>query len=190
RRSAWDRLRGEVVEVLVQGIRNGGTAFRDYRGAQDETGRNQHTLAVYGRGGQPCRVCGAALEAFVLGGRSGVYCPEHQRRPRGRSVPRLDAGGARERACAAPTAWLVLRREAQQRRQKKTLVKRTREVDGRGSLFAAVRGVVGRPGETTQPWKTAVSVTGFPTEGVDPLDCSRRASPELRMGSGNHGLFR
>lgn len=87
RRSAWDRLRGEVVEVLVQGIRNGGTTFRDYRGAQDETGRNQHTLAVYGRGGQPCRVCGAALEAFVLGGRSGVYCPEHQRRPRGRSVP-------------------------------------------------------------------------------------------------------
>lgn len=87
RRSAWDRLKSEVVEVLAQGIRNGGTTFRDYRGAQDETGRNQHTLAVYGRGGQPCRECGAVLEGFVLGGRSGVYCPRDQRRPRTRSVP-------------------------------------------------------------------------------------------------------
>jgi len=84
RASAWERLVDAVSRVLQQGIRNGGTTFRDYRGAAGELGMNQRQLAVYGRAGLPCLVCGTSLEGFVSGGRSGAYCPHDQRRPRGR----------------------------------------------------------------------------------------------------------
>lgn len=84
--SAWDRLAVAVREVLAQGLRNGGTTFRDYRDADGNAGSNQQALWVYGRAGQPCRVCGTALQGFVLGGRGGVLCPVDQRRPRSRKV--------------------------------------------------------------------------------------------------------
>lgn len=84
--SAWERLVEHVDAVLRQGVRNGGTTFRDYRGAHDEPGRNQTTLAVYGREGQACVECGERLQGFVMGGRSGVYCPRDQPRPRGRTI--------------------------------------------------------------------------------------------------------
>ena len=72
--SAWARLADAIRDVLRQGIRNGGTTLRDYRGTAGERGRNQNALRVYGRGGEPCSVCGAALVAYTHGGRSGVYC--------------------------------------------------------------------------------------------------------------------
>ncbi|MCX4244064.1 bifunctional DNA-formamidopyrimidine glycosylase/DNA-(apurinic or apyrimidinic site) lyase [Paraliomyxa miuraensis] len=84
--SAWDRLAVAVRQVLEQGLRNGGTTLRDYRDADGNAGSNQQALWVYGRAGQPCRVCGAALQGFVLGGRGGVLCPVDQRRPRSRRV--------------------------------------------------------------------------------------------------------
>ena len=80
--SAWDRLAAAVREVLEQGLRNGGTTLRDYRDADGNAGQNQNTLWVYGRAGAPCRVCGEAIEPFVLGGRGGAFCPNDQRRPR------------------------------------------------------------------------------------------------------------
>jgi len=72
--SAWDRLGVAVREVLRQGLRNGGTTLRDYRGTSGERGRNQNALKVYGRAGQPCPSCGASLHGYVHGGRSGVMC--------------------------------------------------------------------------------------------------------------------
>lgn len=86
RPSAWDRLAVAIGEVLRQGIRNGGTTFRDYRGADGRRGRNQRALRVYGRAGEECDGCGATLEGFVLGGRSGVYCPREQTRSGGRWI--------------------------------------------------------------------------------------------------------
>jgi formamidopyrimidine-DNA glycosylase len=84
--SAWERLATAVREVLEQGLRNGGTTLRDYRDADGNAGNNQNALWAYGRVGQACRVCGAPIEGFVLGGRGGAYCPEDQRRPRTRRV--------------------------------------------------------------------------------------------------------
>ena len=84
--TAWDRLAEAVRDVLRQGIDNGGTTLRDYRNADGERGRNAAALWVYGRAGAPCRQCGSELVGFVHGGRSGVFCPEHQRRPRARVV--------------------------------------------------------------------------------------------------------
>jgi formamidopyrimidine-DNA glycosylase len=80
--AAADRLAGALVAVLQQAIRNGGTTIRDYRGVGGESGRNQRELSVYGRAGQPCPRCGRPLVGFVHQGRSGVYCPRDQIRPR------------------------------------------------------------------------------------------------------------
>jgi formamidopyrimidine-DNA glycosylase len=86
RPSAWARLADAIQQVLSQGIRNGGTTFRDYRGTDGRRGRNQDSLRVYGRAGQECDACGATLKGFVLGGRSGVYCPREQARSGGRWI--------------------------------------------------------------------------------------------------------
>ncbi len=75
----WERLAEAIVEVLQQGIRNGGTSFRDYRNAAGERGRNQDRLWVYGRAGQVCRGCGSVLRAFEEAGRRAVFCPSEQR---------------------------------------------------------------------------------------------------------------
>lgn len=86
RTSAWERLAAAVREVLEQGLRNGGTTLRDYVDAEGKAGSNQQALWVYGRAEQPCRVCGATIQGFSHGGRTGAFCPEDQRRPRARRV--------------------------------------------------------------------------------------------------------
>jgi formamidopyrimidine-DNA glycosylase len=86
RATAWDRLAVALVGVLRQGVRNGGTTFRDYRDAAGRAGRNQAALRVYGRAGCACLQCGATLRRYVHSGRSGAWCPEHQRRPGSRRV--------------------------------------------------------------------------------------------------------
>lgn len=74
RASAWERLADAIRDVLRQGVRNGGTTLRDYRGSSGERGRNQSALRVYGRAGQPCTTCSKPLHGYVHGGRSGVTC--------------------------------------------------------------------------------------------------------------------
>ena len=74
----WQRLAEAVQGVLKRGIANGGTTLRDYRAADGKPGRNQATLAVYGRGGQPCLRCGTPIESFVHGNRGGAVCPHDQ----------------------------------------------------------------------------------------------------------------
>jgi formamidopyrimidine-DNA glycosylase len=82
--SAWERLAAAIVRVLRQGIENGGTTLKDFRNVVGEVGRNQDDLKVYGRAGESCPKCGAPLQGFVSGGRSGVYCPRDQAKPRTR----------------------------------------------------------------------------------------------------------
>lgn len=84
--SAWDRLAQAVVAVLRQGIRNGGTTFRDFQTVSGKPGGNQRALAVYGRAGTPCTRCGRLLRPFVHGGRSGAFCPVDQPKPRARRI--------------------------------------------------------------------------------------------------------
>lgn len=69
-----------VRRVLRQGIENQGTTLDDggYRDARGEAGRNQEHLYVYGRTGQPCDECGAAIQRVVLNSRSAHFCPHCQ----------------------------------------------------------------------------------------------------------------
>jgi formamidopyrimidine-DNA glycosylase len=73
------RLRRSIVDVLSEAIAARGTSFRDYRDASGARGAFVDRLAVYGRGGEPCRRCGAALiTTHDIDGRSTVLCAHCQ----------------------------------------------------------------------------------------------------------------
>lgn len=75
----FDGLAEAVREILAYAIRRGGTTLRDFVNGHGEPGYFQLELDAYGRGGEPCRACGASLREVRLGGRSTVYCPRCQR---------------------------------------------------------------------------------------------------------------
>jgi formamidopyrimidine-DNA glycosylase len=71
----WKRWHRATRSVLRRGIRAGGEPeFIDAIGR-----RGRFRLAVYGRGGQPCRVCGAKIATGRVGGRPAFWCPRCQR---------------------------------------------------------------------------------------------------------------
>jgi formamidopyrimidine-DNA glycosylase len=72
-------LSGHIKEVLMAAIEQGGTTLRDFVNGDGEPGYFQQTLAVYGRGGQPCTRCETLLKEIKLGQRSSVFCPSCQR---------------------------------------------------------------------------------------------------------------
>ena len=73
-------LHAAIVGVLTDSIAARGTSFRDYRDASGGRGDFARSLAVYGRGGQPCLRCGARLVAtHAIDGRTTVLCADCQR---------------------------------------------------------------------------------------------------------------
>jgi formamidopyrimidine-DNA glycosylase len=69
-----------IVGVLTESIAARGTSFRDYVDASGGKGDFERSLAVYGRGGEPCLRCGARLiETHAIDGRSTVLCAGCQR---------------------------------------------------------------------------------------------------------------
>lgn len=83
-----DRLRTTIAAVLERAIAARGSTIRDYLGGSGLRGQFQMELAVYGRTGQPCRVCGTAIVCQRLAGRSSHYCPACQpARPGRRGQP-------------------------------------------------------------------------------------------------------
>ncbi len=79
-RPAATRLHAAIVEVLAQGIENGGTTLRDYRTVDGGSGANQDRLDCYGRAGRPCPRCATTLRRAVVDGRGTTLCPSCQRR--------------------------------------------------------------------------------------------------------------
>ena len=73
------RLRKALVEVLRNAIRLGGSSVSDYVDADGVRGFFQLEHKVYGRAGENCKDCGAALKKLLVGGRTTVYCPTCQR---------------------------------------------------------------------------------------------------------------
>ncbi len=69
-------------QVLRLAINHGGTTFLDFRNFHGQPGNFRRKLRVYGRGGEPCRDCGATIERMVIGGRSSSWCPRCQPAPR------------------------------------------------------------------------------------------------------------
>ncbi len=68
-----------IKEILAQAIEVGGTTLRDFIGSDGEPGYFRQSLAVYGRGDEPCMSCGSPLKEIRLVQRSTVYCGKCQR---------------------------------------------------------------------------------------------------------------
>jgi formamidopyrimidine-DNA glycosylase len=66
--------------VLRLAIDHGGTTFLNFANFHGQPGGFRRKLRVYGRTGEPCRVCGAPIDRIVVAGRSTHYCPQCQLR--------------------------------------------------------------------------------------------------------------
>ncbi len=73
------RLREALQAVLKRAIKLGGSSVSDYVDAEGMSGYFQIEHKVYGRGGEPCAVCGATIKKIVVGGRGTHYCGTCQR---------------------------------------------------------------------------------------------------------------
>ena len=75
----YKRLVFEVKAVLTEAIAAGGSTLRDFVNTAGEPGYFQLDYCVYGRDGQPCKVCGTPLKLMRHGGRATVFCSTCQR---------------------------------------------------------------------------------------------------------------
>ena len=73
------RLHQAIRDVLFRAVKTGGSTLRDFSSADGENGHFQLEAMVYGRGGQPCRICETAIKVIRQGQRSTYYCPECQK---------------------------------------------------------------------------------------------------------------
>ena len=78
-RNELRKLHRAVREVLRKAIALGGSSISDYVDADGEEGFFQLQHRVYGREGEPCLVCRAAIRRVVLAGRSSHYCSKCQK---------------------------------------------------------------------------------------------------------------
>lgn len=68
-------LHGHVTRILQSAIDSSGTTFRDYVTGTGGSGSFQFELFVYGREGQPCKVCGTTLAStHEIDARGTVFC--------------------------------------------------------------------------------------------------------------------
>lgn len=74
------RLHAAIREVLARAVQKGGSTLRDFSSAEGKTGYFQLEAMVYGRAGQPCRVCGTPVRSLRQGQRTTFYCPVCQKR--------------------------------------------------------------------------------------------------------------
>lgn len=75
-----ERLLAALRRTLARALELGGSTLRDFRDAHGMSGAFQDQAGVYGREGQPCQRCGAAVRRLVQGQRSTFYCPGCQHR--------------------------------------------------------------------------------------------------------------
>lgn len=73
------RLHAAIVQVLTRAVALGGSTLRDFSSAEGQSGYFQLDAMVYGREGQPCRVCGTPVKAFRQGQRSTFFCTTCQK---------------------------------------------------------------------------------------------------------------
>ena len=75
-----ERLHSAIVSVLHRAVALGGSTLRDFSSAEGQSGYFQLDAMVYGREGQPCRVCSTPVKAIRQGQRSTFFCPVCQRK--------------------------------------------------------------------------------------------------------------
>jgi formamidopyrimidine-DNA glycosylase len=76
----YEKLVLAIRKVLMAAIRQGGTTLKDFVNSEGKKGYFKVHLQVYGRGGEPCLVCGNKLKELRLGQRSTIFCSHCQKR--------------------------------------------------------------------------------------------------------------
>jgi formamidopyrimidine-DNA glycosylase len=79
KREELRRLYQSIQQVLKEAIAAGGSSVSDYFDVEGEPGLFQTHHRVYGRGGEPCLVCGTSIKRIVVAGRGTHYCPKCQK---------------------------------------------------------------------------------------------------------------
>ncbi len=79
-RPRCERLVREVQAVLSQALAMGGSSLKDFKDAHGSQGHFQLATQVYGREGQPCRVCATPVRRVIQGQRSTFFCPSCQKK--------------------------------------------------------------------------------------------------------------
>lgn len=72
------RLHQAVQKTLLEAIAQGGTSIRSYVNGRGEMGYFQQQLYVYGRAGEPCRLCNEEIIRSVVAGRGTHTCNQCQ----------------------------------------------------------------------------------------------------------------
>jgi formamidopyrimidine-DNA glycosylase len=72
-------LHAAIRDVLARAVQKGGSTLRDFSNASGENGYFQLDAMVYGRAGEPCKVCGSTIRQIKQGQRSTFYCPTCQK---------------------------------------------------------------------------------------------------------------
>lgn len=68
------RLVAVIKAVLLRSIEQGGTTLRDFLQSDGKPGYFAQELQVYGRAGEPCRVCSTPVDSTKHGQRSTFFC--------------------------------------------------------------------------------------------------------------------
>ncbi|MGB7816755.1 MAG: bifunctional DNA-formamidopyrimidine glycosylase/DNA-(apurinic or apyrimidinic site) lyase [Methylotenera sp.] len=75
-----ENLVAEIKATLNDALNAGGSSLRDFFGADGNPGYFQQEYFVYGRTGEPCKVCGKPIQCIRLGQRSTFFCAHCQKR--------------------------------------------------------------------------------------------------------------
>lgn len=73
-----DLLRDAILEVLDRALKEGESETSGSTSEGVITGYFPVTLHIYGKYGEPCRLCGTSILKIRQGGRSTFYCPKCQ----------------------------------------------------------------------------------------------------------------
>ena len=74
-----ERLVPVIKATLAAAIDAGGSSLRDFVRSDGSSGYFQQQYFVYGRGGEPCRVCGRPIKELRQGQRATFFCASCQR---------------------------------------------------------------------------------------------------------------
>jgi formamidopyrimidine-DNA glycosylase len=97
------RLHQAMQQILRAAIKLGGSSISDFLDVEGKRGSYQVRHRVYGREGEKCSRCGAAIERIIVAGRSSHFCPQCQPAPRRTSPVRSSrASPARLHAAHKP----------------------------------------------------------------------------------------
>jgi len=66
--------------ILKRSIQGGGSSIQDHQDACGRAGTFQNCHLVYGRGGEPCEICGSILKQTICAQRTTVFCSACQPR--------------------------------------------------------------------------------------------------------------